>query len=287
MRQRVITGILFVFVILAFAVPGFWWPQAIVLMMSVIGIMGTRELVLAVRAKALDTGWFFPFLGVATSLIPLFVSLFSSSLHWAFSIYAIITMGFSIITVILVVIFHKKDMAFPDGVAAAGILLYVSLPMASANLLVLFLEKGWFFFVLGIASPWISDVFAFFTGVLIGKHKIVPRISPKKTWEGCIGGAVMCGVVTALYFAFVVVPALEMKESVWISVLFGAALGVFLSVVSQLGDWMASSIKRWTGIKDFGKILPGHGGILDRFDSAFFTLPVTFGMILLFMKARI
>ena len=61
-----------------------------------------------------------------------------------------------------------------------------------------------------------------------------------------------------------------------------ALIGIILSVVSQMGDWMASAIKRWAGIKDFGRILPGHGGLLDRFDSAFFTLPVVFALALFF-----
>ena len=287
MKQRIITGLLFTLVILLFAVPGFYYPVLIVAMMTLIGILATREMVTALGNKNVHPGPVLPFLGVATSLIPYIVSLFSSSMLWAFSIYSVLTMGLCITTVIIVVLSSKRESSFTDGIAAAGIILYVSFPMASANLLILFLEEGWFFFALGLAAPWFSDVFAFFTGVSIGKHRIVPHISPKKTWEGCIGGAVSCSIITALYFAFVIAPQLGQEDKVLSVALFGAALGLFLSVVSQLGDWMASSIKRWAGVKDFGNLLPGHGGVMDRFDSAFFTLPVTFGMILLFMKAHI
>ena len=121
-------------------------------------------------------------------------------------------------------------------------------------------------------------MFAYFTGSFFGKHKIVPHISPKKTWEGCIGGAVFCSLLTALFFAFVMKEVIDVKMPYAAFVALAAVFGFILSCVSQLGDWMASSIKRMVGIKDFGKLMPGHGGIMDRFDSAFFTLPVALGL---------
>jgi phosphatidate cytidylyltransferase len=136
--------------------------------------------------------------------------------------------------------------------------------------------------VIGLFAPWVSDVFAYFTGSILGKHKIVPHISPKKTVEGCIGGAVGCAVVMVLFFSLFMDQFIDTSFGRPIILLFAALIGVILSIVSQLGDWMASAIKRWAGIKDFGKILPGHGGLLDRFDSAFFTLPVIFAVALFF-----
>ena len=132
--------------------------------------------------------------------------------------------------------------------------------------------------VIGLFAPWVSDVFAYFTGSFIGKHKIVPHISPKKTWEGCIGGAVFTSLITALFFAFIMYDIIDVGISYTMYITFAALFGFVLSCVSQLGDWLASSIKRMVDIKDFGKLMPGHGGIMDRFDSAFFTLPVALGL---------
>ena len=90
--------------------------------------------------------------------------------------------------------------------------------------------------------------------------------------------ALFTALLTALFFAFVMVHVMEVTMSFTLFVTLAAIFGFLLSCVSQLGDWMASSIKRLVGIKDFGKIMPGHGGIMDRFDSAFFTLPVALGL---------
>lgn len=104
-----------------------------------------------------------------------------------------------------------------------------------------------------------TDVFAYFAGRLFGKHKLIPKISPKKTIEGSIGG-IICTILVCALFAYV------MNISI-INIIPIALLG---SIVAQLGDLFASAIKRYCGIKDFGKLIPGHGGILDRFDSVIF-----------------
>lgn len=112
---------------------------------------------------------------------------------------------------------------------------------------------------------WSTDIGAYMIGRKFGKHKLWPVISPNKTWEGSIG-AVICAVVcSAIYLAFVHVshPTSTML-----------VMAFFLSIVGQMGDLVESAYKRFYGVKDSGKILPGHGGILDRFDSMLFVLPV-------------
>lgn len=106
-----------------------------------------------------------------------------------------------------------------------------------------------------------TDTGAYFTGVLIGKHKLAPEISPKKTVEGAIGGYVLCVAAgVALWLVTErLLPGFDGKLFLW------SALGC--GVAAQIGDLMASAIKRWCGVKDYGKIFPGHGGVLDRLDS--------------------
>ena len=105
-----------------------------------------------------------------------------------------------------------------------------------------------------------TDSFALFVGKLIGKHKCSPIISPKKTWEGCIGGCFF-GVVLSLIYYFWFIEAFSLP------IVF---LTIFLSIIGQVGDLVFSKIKRENKIKDFSHLIPGHGGILDRFDSFIF-----------------
>lgn len=125
--------------------------------------------------------------------------------------------------------------------------------------------SGWNSFVwLVVLSAFGADIFAYFTGTFVGKHKLCPSISPKKTVEGAIGGVVGSIVLCALFAHFL------MRDNLTLAVLFGAVGGV----VSQFGDLTASVMKRKLGVKDWGTLIPGHGGILDRIDSIMFAAPV-------------
>lgn len=121
------------------------------------------------------------------------------------------------------------------------------------------------------AVVWSTDTGAYMIGKAIGKHKLWPVISPNKTWEGSIGAVITAVIIAAIYVY--AVPVLHGR----LDLIWGALL---LSIVGQMGDLVESAYKRYYGVKDSGKILPGHGGILDRFDSTLFVLPV---MALLFV----
>ena len=127
-------------------------------------------------------------------------------------------------------------------------------------------DGGAYLYLVCFIGAWITDIFAYFCGMLFGKggkHKLIPDVSPKKTVEGSIGGIVFC-ILSLTLFGFIVDllnPALEAN------LLIFALAGLFVSVVAQVGDLSMSVIKRTYGIKDYGKLFPGHGGILDRFDS--------------------
>ena len=125
-------------------------------------------------------------------------------------------------------------------------------------------------FLLTLGCPLVSDVFALFGGTLFGKRKLLPRVSPNKTVEGAISG--LAGGI----FAGAVIFALQALWGMSIGLAANLALGLILSVFGQLGDLFASALKRYCGIKDFGKLLPGHGGMLDRVDSVLFCAPVVY-----------
>lgn len=122
----------------------------------------------------------------------------------------------------------------------------------------------WLIFIIAFCS----DSSAYFVGVNFGKHKLVPRLSPKKTIEGAIGGLVGGGLA-AMVFGFIMY--IYGPYDTWYQVGLMFVVGVIGSIVSQVGDLVGSAMKRQTNIKDFGKIIPGHGGILDRLDSILVT----------------
>ncbi len=128
---------------------------------------------------------------------------------------------------------------------------------------------------------WGCDTFAYFSGRFWGKHKLIPKVSPKKTVEGAIGGIVGSALLCAVYL--VISGQWGNTEAVNSTLIItGIAVGIAGGALSQLGDLTASAIKRDGGIKDFGKIFPGHGGFMDRFDSVIFIAPVVLGILFLF-----
>ena len=133
-------------------------------------------------------------------------------------------------------------------------------------------EYGMYMVWLILLSSWGCDTCAYAVGMLFGKKKIFPILSPKKSLEGCIGGVVGAALLGGLYAYFFVDRVVAEKDLLWI-VVFICAVG---SVMSMVGDLAASAIKRNHNIKDYGKLIPGHGGIMDRFDSVIVTAPMIY-----------
>jgi phosphatidate cytidylyltransferase len=156
-------------------------------------------------------------------------------------------------------------------------LFYVSI-MLSYIYQVHILEDGAVLIWLIFIGAWGSDTCAYSVGMLLGKHKIAPKLSPKKSLEGCIGGvigAALLGYIYALISGYKII-GIENPR------LLFAIIGACASVISQFGDLAASAIKRNYNIKDYGRLIPGHGGILDRFDSIIFTAPIVYYLALFF-----
>lgn len=147
---------------------------------------------------------------------------------------------------------------------------YVSI-MLSFIYLTRTLPEGIYIVWLIFFSSWFCDVFAYLTGMLTGKHKLAPVLSPKKSVEGAVGGVVFPAIFGALYGY-----CINRYVSSGFPVAAFTALTAIGAIVSQIGDLGASAVKRNFEIKDYGSIIPGHGGILDRFDSVIFTAPMIY-----------
>ena len=136
--------------------------------------------------------------------------------------------------------------------------------------------------LLAIGISTISDAMAYFVGATLGKKKIFPKISPKKTYAGCIGGVIggaIGGVIVYLIFELGKMPTHILFTFSWLlnnntalTIVLYAVVGLIMAVFSEIGDLAASRVKRNVGIKDYGKILGSHGGILDRIDSVLFSI---------------
>lgn len=132
----------------------------------------------------------------------------------------------------------------------------------TAMCLIRYMPHGVYAFALIFIAAWISDVFAYLVGTLIGRHKLIPEISPKKTVEGAVGG-ILFATAAFLLYGFAVGRVFDLRPNYVMLLLSGA----LLAIVSQVGDLVASLLKREHGVKDYGRLFPGHGGVMDRFDS--------------------
>lgn len=139
-------------------------------------------------------------------------------------------------------------------------------------------ENGMLLLWLVFIGTWGSDTCAYCIGCLFGKHKAFPVLSPKKSVEGCVGGVAGTALIAGIY----AVCLSRFVDGVSVSVVTFVVIGILASVVSQIGDLAASAMKRHYEIKDYGKLIPGHGGILDRFDSIIFTAPLVYIMVQIF-----
>ncbi len=171
----------------------------------------------------------------------------------------------------LMVVAHKKVTPIDGAITLLGAF-YVPV-LFSFFVLTRNMTDGLALIIIGILGSIAADTFAIFAGLLWGKKKLIPEISPKKTVAGSIGSFVGSTIALIIYGLILHYGGL-MKEPV--SVLHFAILGFIMGGTSQIGDLSASAMKRYCGIKDYGNLIPGHGGILDRFDSMLFNVPMVY-----------
>lgn len=195
-----------------------------------------------------------------------YLDLFKSINIVSFCVFLIIIVLFS-----LIIFLHDKYNLHDISLTIFGVF-YVAFLFAFV-ILTRNLEGGQFYIWMVFIGAFATDTSAYFTGLLMGKTKLLPAISPKKTLEGAIGGIVGCVIVMVLYGAWL--NGYQARE-ISVPLYHFALIGVLSGILSQIGDWAASAIKRYVKIKDYGNIMPGHGGVLDRFDSILFTAPVVY-----------
>lgn len=176
-------------------------------------------------------------------------------------------------------LYRKKEMPIENIAVTLFSIIYLSVSLSLVNFLVfpdIFSEKTYTpkLLVALFALIWIYDSGAYLVGVSIGRHRLFERISPKKSWEGAIGGTLTA--ILASWFISGFIPEIQLIH--WI------ALSILIVVSSTFGDLTESMFKRYFGIKDSGNLLPGHGGLLDRFDSLFFAAPVVVTYLKIFIE---
>ena len=172
------------------------------------------------------------------------------------------------------VLLHKH-ITYQNTLFIAAITLLVSHSLSMLNTLLHISQFGLASVILALSSAWIADTGAYFAGTFLGKHKLCPEISPKKTVEGFFGG-IVTDVVVMVIFALIY-SLIAHAHVHWL-----IFIGIVCAVISVLGDLSASVLKRQQGIKDFGNIMPGHGGVMDRFDSVLFTVPAFYALEMMY-----
>ena len=173
-------------------------------------------------------------------------------------------------------LFNHKKVTFEEMTFIGFISICV--PVAFSTLALFrfhYIEHGIFFIVFSLAVTWIADAGAYFAGTFLGKHKLCPEISPKKTWEGFFGGVLSAGIFAVLLgYGYQLWDRIFTGENHFtVNVIVLIITGLIGAVLGVLGDLSASLLKRKCGVKDFGDLLPGHGGVMDRFDSVLFVAP--------------
>lgn len=235
--------------------------------------VGTYEMYHTFRKSEYKNSWGAP-LFLCVAIYPL----------WYFLGYKGILIALSLsICLALAVFTFKAEMELKDLLATIFSLIY---PMALASLAFALSREfpcgGTFAISFAIFLPVFSDTFAYLVGSTLGKRKLCPSISPKKTVAGAVGGllgSVLCAVTFFLLFdLYAVIPVgyVTFSDSVAVRAVVFVVLGIVGGVLAEIGDLAASRIKRTINIKDFGNIFPGHGGVLDRLDSIMFTLVMLF-----------
>lgn len=276
-RQRVLT----ILPLLPILVTAIWWDLwSTTLVMIIAGMIGLYELYASFRQRGHTPFTRFGF-GFAACII-------AATWYQTSSGHLLVeaVLAFGMITSLIVALLraHEEQVLTSWGLTMSGVLYVIYLlsyiiPMRAITtplhpgVLSAWIAPGVAWIVLTLATTWLGDAFAYFSGRSFGKHLLAPHISPKKTWEGSVGG-----LLGAVATGIGCVPLLGLPIPLW----GGAVIGIIAGIIGPLGDLAESQIKRQLGVKDVGSILPGHGGMLDRIDSILFMLPIVYYLAIWF-----
>ena len=261
MLTRILSGICLAIITISSILIGNVYLFGVCLFISLVGLMELYRIV-GIHKKAMGIIGYIAVVG------------YYLCIYFDFDIYLML-----IITAALMLIMATYVISFPKynaehAMTAVFGLIYICVTLAYIYE-VRELENGIYIVWLIFVSSWGNDTFAYFSGVLLGKHKMAPQLSPKKSIEGAIGGVVGAAVLGAAYGA-IISDKLTIVSNPILMFAIASAVGALFAII---GDLAASAIKRNYDIKDYGKLIPGHGGILDRYDSVIFTAPVVYWVV--------
>ncbi len=292
MKDRIITGLVLAAILIPIVSIEIFL-ELFQVVMSIFVIIASHEMIRMYESKKKFQLW--PKVGIALLALATFFSVggvLGNGHHNPLEANGALSITIPLITLVLLsflVLF--KDFNGEDAGKALTIVNYIGLGAASIVIL-RFLGVRFIVYLFLITSA--TDIFAYLFGVKYGKHKMVPHISPKKSWEGAIAGTVFATIIAssfALFYGYVFYPgtwlgdllnstgeltlldnfsSLGESNPLWVQALIIVPVTFLGSIFAQIGDLVASRMKRTYNIKDFGTILPGHGGLLDRFDSVLF-----------------
>lgn len=264
MKTRIISAIVGIPIVIGVL---YFGGVLLTIFLALLAGIGVYELYTAFEAKGYK-----PLKKVGVVMAVLYIVLKSTP----FSNHAVLILFGSLLGILFYEVMTQKNDVVDIALTFFG---YLYVPMLFAYLGdISLLENGKFLIWIPILAAWYTDTMAYFVGLSIGKHKLAPVISPKKTIEGSIGGFLGNSILMVL------TGFIASKQGIEISLIHYAAIGIITGITAQIGDLAASYIKRYCGVKDYGKLIPGHGGIMDRFDSILFTAPTVMFYLVFVLK---
>ena len=270
MKTRIISGTVLCLILVLIVVMNGIFPLFLNIVIALMTVIGTHE-ICRVFGMTDKLSVYLPSLAAAAA-VP-FALMLDWGLLLVYSVYTVL--------VFFAVLREYETLKFTDVIPVYAMTVLV--PMALGMIVSIRdvdSDFGIFYSMVAILGTWIADAGAYFTGSFLGKHKLCPKISPKKTVEGFAGGIVVTIIATLL--SGLLFNLLYHPENIGMHYAVLGVSGLCIGLISVVGDLTFSIIKREKGIKDYGNLIPGHGGILDRFDSVIFVTPFVYLMLRIF-----
>ena len=250
-KTRVLTAVIGIPVFLGVLYLGGWYWKLTFALIGILAFMEFIQMMSNIQLRPL----------LLPGLLLLLLLLFSPDTYLYPGIFSMLILA------VIISILKYPDLTLKDtaislfGAAYIGFLLSYAIKIAD-------LQQSFLVIVLALLLTWGSDTGAYFAGKLWGTHKMTPILSPNKTWEGAAGGLVVSAITALIFFLVIDIDG--------VGPAYALLLGLGASTLAQLGDFFISGVKRFFQVKDSGRIIPGHGGVLDRFDSFLLLVPLVY-----------